>query len=612
LLLAYAAIAWTTASHKSATYDEPLEIASAYAATVHGDYRLDYEHPVLWKYWAWLGNAGVPVKADLSAGSWRELAADPMKKWDFAHSLVYGPGNDPHRLVAGSRAMMLAVAVALGAVIGWWAWRLAGGIAAVVAVALFSFDPNFIGHGPLVKNDVAISLVTLAVLYVTWGLGRRVTWGRAAALGLLCGVGLTVKLSAILLGPIVAGLLLGRALLGGDWTILGGRRVERTARKAGVAIGLCLAAAVVSYVVIWTVYGFRYAASPDPSFRIDTRAIVRLAGLKAYYAKDPTHRPSEQQLAEFDPGLVADVALKLDEWHALPESWLAGVLFMGRNAIGESSYLNGRAHYGGTWYYFLEAMAVKTPTGTIMAFLLAAGWWALRRKKETQGQAARGKGQAEEPSPSLLAPRPSPLAPSSWSFACLAAPAGVLLAASCFAELNLGIRYIFPVYPLLYVLLGATAAAVWSSRAGRLATVVLTLAVAAETLAAYPNYIAFFNSPSGGQRGGLYLLGDSNLDWGQDLPAVADWQKRHPDAPLYLAYFGMADPAAWGIRYHNLPPAYKYGPKQEWPTGDAYMLISVTNLQGIYLRQDLYEPFRTQAPEEILGGSIYVYHIGGE
>jgi hypothetical protein len=594
LLLVYAGLAWTAASQKSATYDEPLEIASAYAATVHGDYRLDYEHPVLWKYWAWLGNAGVSVKADLSGGSWREMGVDPMKKWDFAHALVYGPGNDPHRLVAGSRAMMLVVAVVLGGLIGWWAWRLAGVVAAIVAVGLFSLDPNFIGHGPLVKNDVAISLVTLAVLCVTWGLGRRVTWGRAVALGLLCGVGLTVKLSAILLGPIVAGLLLGRALLGDDWQIFGGRHVVGSGRKVGVTVGLCLWAAVASYAVIWAVYGFRYAASPDPAFHIDTREIVRLAGLKAYYARDPNHRPSEQQLAEFDPGLVADVALKLNEWHALPESWLAGVLFMGRNAIGESSYLNGRKHYGGTWYYFLEAMAVKTPTGTVMAILMAVGWWTLRRK-DHNGVAA-----------------PAAFSFSSWSIACLLVPVGALLVASCFAELNLGIRYIFPVYPLLFILLGVTAAAVWSSRPGRLATVVLMLAVAVESLFAYPNYIAFFNSPSGGPRGGLYLLGDSNLDWGQDLPAVVEWQKRHPDAPLYLSYFGMADPAAWGIRYHNLPPVYQYGPKQEWPTGEAYMLISATNLQGIYLRQDLYEPFRSQAPEEVLGGSIYVYHISGD
>lgn len=86
-----------------------------------------------------------------------------------------------------------------------------------------------------------------------------------------------------------------------------------------------------------------------------------------------------------------------------------------------------------------------------------------------------------------------------------------------------------------------------------------------ETLAGYPDYLAFFNLPSGGSRGGLSLLGDSNLDWGQDLPALADWQRQHPEPTLYLSYSGTADPAAYGIRYINLPGGYPYGPPPQSP-----------------------------------------------
>src|SRR5690242_12956903 len=58
LLAQYAVMAWLAVSRESATYDEPLSVVSAYAASELHDYRLDFEHPPLWKYWAWLGNWG--------------------------------------------------------------------------------------------------------------------------------------------------------------------------------------------------------------------------------------------------------------------------------------------------------------------------------------------------------------------------------------------------------------------------------------------------------------------------------------------------------------------------------------------------------------------------
>ena len=62
-----------------------------------------------------------------------------------------------------------------------------------------------------------------------------------------------------------------------------------------------------------------------------------------------------------------------------------------------------------------------------------------------------------------------------------------------------------------------------SSRAGAITftTVTLLIGLCVETLAACPHYVAFFNIPSGGSRGGLKLLGDSNLDWGQDMTLLA-------------------------------------------------------------------------------------------
>src|ERR1700728_4879287 len=85
-------------------------------------------------------------------------------------------------------------------------------------------------------------------------------------------------------------------------------------------------------------------------------------------------------------------------------------------------------------------------------------------------------------------------------------------------------------------------------RAGQLAIGLIT-----ETAHAYPNYIPFFNIFCGGPRGGIRLLSESNIDWGQDLPRLAKWQSEHRDRPIYLLYWGSGDPQYYGISYVNLP-----------------------------------------------------------
>ena len=50
------------------------------------------------------------------------------------------------------------------------------------------------------------------------------------------------------------------------------------------------------------------------------------------------------------------------------------------------------------------------------------------------------------------------------------------------------------------------------------------------------------------------LLSDSNLDWGQGLLALRDYEQRHPSETLHLAYFGSVDPGLYGIKAAPLPP----------------------------------------------------------
>ena len=49
------------------------------------------------------------------------------------------------------------------------------------------------------------------------------------------------------------------------------------------------------------------------------------------------------------------------------------------------------------------------------------------------------------------------------------------------------------------------------------------------------------------------ILVDSNLDWGQDLPALRAKMDELGIETVNLAYFGKGVPEAYGIRYRPLP-----------------------------------------------------------
>jgi hypothetical protein len=68
----------------------------------------------------------------------------------------------------------------------------------------------------------------------------------------------------------------------------------------------------------------------------------------------------------------------------------------------------------------------------------------------------------------------------------------------------------------------------------------------------HPNYLAYFNFMAGGPNAGYRWLADSDQDWGQSLPALADYLRAHGNPNVLLSYSGSADPRAYGIRFQDL------------------------------------------------------------
>ena len=565
--------------------DESLHAVGAYAHTFAGDYHINPEHPPLWKYWAMIPDRAADLNYDRAHPHWDAcLVGDYERQLWFAGETLYRGGRDGVAFINRARMAMIALSLGLGALVMAFAWKAAGPAAAVIAGALFCLDPNFLGHGPLVTNDTATALVMFALVFAVYLLGNQITMSRVVLVVVLCAIGPVVKFTGVLFLPLLGALLLIRASGAQPWSRFNTRRSRML-----LAAGIWLTALIMTWAFMWGAYRFRYAAVEQPGRQMDFQPHVTHAVRNNYFLQHGEW-PSPRQEQTLPRPLMVRTILWCNANRLLPESWLYGFLYAYQASLVRPSFLMGQVRETGWWYYFPLVMCFKTPVCTLAAIgvsFIALAIWLIRRRARVGFD-------------------------DSWRMLCILIPLGIYCASAMSANLNLGIRHILPVYPFLFVMAGIVLARTIAWR--RIQAIVLALLIAGalslESIAAFPNFISFFNAAAGGPLRGVALLADSNLDWGQDLPAVAAWQRAHPSERLYLCYFGSADPASYGIRYINLPSGYYLDPNVQMPSAPGVIAVSATKLQGLYVYPNVlpfYEALRQREPREVLNGTIYLF-----
>jgi hypothetical protein len=602
LLILFAATSWTAWLGKCATFDEPLHFMGAWIQTHYDDFRCNPEDPPLWKYYVAAGTNPQDLKLDRSNFLWDlMLARFPAPAVHFIELALYQtPGNDADAMLRHARARMLFLGVVLGAVIAWWAWRLGGPAAAVVATGAFAADPNFLAHSPLVKNDVPITLVFLLLMMTIWLLGQRGTWVRCAAVVLLVAVALTTKFSGILTIPILAIALLCRAILPRPWAFFRwtlSTRLQRLGAGAAILVG----AVLVGYLGIWACYGFRFGPTPDANEKFNYHdPILNCAENEMLLRQDPVPMyPPTSQLQQWVDEWKPDATVNLVKWadkkRVLPQAWLFGFLYTYATSLVRRTFLCGEIGVSGWWYYFPLAMVFKTPLATLAGLATAAGFWIWKQKTTTRS----GRPKADI-----------------WDAGAFLVFPVFYMAIAMRSHLNIGLRHVLPVYPYLFIFLGVMAAAGFRLRPKLTGWIIgiFALGLLVETAAAFPDYIPFFNVAFGGSRGGLALLSDSNMDWGQDLPALAKWQREHPERQLYLAQFSMPDPRYYGIHYIELDGAQVEQEDEQSPAPlPPVFAISAVALQRPYMtphqQATVYNLFENEKPIAILHGTIYLFDL---
>jgi len=550
-LLAVQAVQVAFVVHReSLTFDEDNHIFAGYMMWHTGDYGLNPEHPPLVKLLATLPLLG------------RDLWVPPLLGRDFKAEAYLdgrdfmarndGPGQHllfAMRLCAGILALGLSLTVFFAAR-EWF-----GTEAALIALLVVVFEPNVLGHSALVTTDVGVTLFFLASILCFYRYVKQPSWGRLLMTGLAAGLLLATKHSGILLAPMLL-LLIG-------WEIAVAQKGSRgrTALRLGGALATIV---VVGVTVLWAFYGFRYAARP--------------AGLKLTTALADYVAP----LSHFNGVVVMAIAhLRL-----LPESYLMGLVDVKRMAQFYPTFIFGKVHAHGVWWYFPAVIMIKTTLGLLALAGLAEtaiflGW--LRKAREV---------------------------------VYLLLPGAVYLVIAILAGIDIGARHILPLYAIAAILAGAGAVTLAArSRRWVWVAVVLILAHIGSSLAAFPNYIPYANEAFGGPKNVHNLLSDANVDWAQQLLQVKKWQDRHPGEECWFAYFAYpeVDPATYGITCHHLPNLDVFwlgGADAIPPVVEGNVLISAGDLSGCEWpssRMSSYDDFRLRKPDEMIDNAVLVY-----
>lgn len=445
-------------SSSSQTYDEPCHIACGMEWLDKGVYTYETQHPPLARVAAALGPylAGRridPLAAErVKNGPFHISRTEQELGWDEGNAILYSDGHYWRNLtLARLGSVPFLVLACIGIVL--WARRWFSTGAGMWGLLLFVSLPPVLGVAGQAMTDMACTATVFLALYefLRWLEDGRTR--RSAILGAALGLALLSKFSSI---PFL-GACCGVALVYLAWVAGRGWRsgLHGCWRRLAVVAGVAL-------VLTWAGYRFSFhPISAEPGYA-KTLAKVSETSPRAGHALDRIGRIP------------------------LPMPELAHGIYMvaHHNAAGHDSYLFGQYRTRGWWYFFPVVVAITTPIGFLLLALLGAVAIVSRSDRNR------------------------------WQCATALFPLTIM--AVCMAShLNLGVRHILPIYPLLAILAGHAISVSFRSRAKWVlgpAAVLLAGSVVLSSWMAHPDYIGYFNQLAGSHPERITVEADAGQD----------------------------------------------------------------------------------------------------
>jgi hypothetical protein len=522
LLVIMAAAQIGSAIQESPTNDEAIHLTAGYVYLTTGSYGMDLSHPPLGRVLAALPMLALPV---------RRISSD--KVWLNLGTLIRdNPAVRPSTVLISARLVVIALTLLFGLWLSWWTRRRFGAPVALLALTFFAFDPNLLAHGHYITTDLIASFGIFLACTLWADFLEEPSWkALAVAVGAL-GLALISKFSALFL------LIAFPLLYAIAWRI--------KPRQAFFTLRGAIRVLLVTIVGVGGCITLAYAPA----------AIAHAQGSWIAVLRSATH-PSSSRYMEGLNELIA------------------------HDSNGNPTYLLGRFSRFGWWEYFPVAFLVKTPTGVLLACLLAAA------------------------SLFYLPRRPVPMLP----LACITLPPAIYFLAAMHSSIDIGVRHILPVYPFLYVFVAfliVRYSGYWLRWTKPYALAALIALTCTESLWTYPHYLAFFNWPSGGPNNGAHYLLDSNLDWGQDADNLKRYIERNPRTPFCTAIFG---PFHDYVEAHSRDLFATDTSPQGLENLNCVAAVSANFVEGLYIGPEKFAALRRREPFAKIGHSIYLYDL---
>jgi hypothetical protein len=438
---------------------------------------------------------------------------------------LFAAGNSAN-LTEGRNLLMarlpsLFMGVMVIALVVLWSRNLFGWRGAMVSFCAAIFCPNLAAHSALATNDISCALGMLAAL---WGISNFIRDKSYTALliaALTTGIAQLTKNTALLLVPIGFCAILAANISGNSPEYK--RNIIKRVNKIIVQTVLFFA---VIILCINTGYGFHKSMMP--------------IGLYL----DILPGQAIKSLARHFSGILVPLP------YVFIDTVITGFRF---NQFGTGHgpiYLFGRLSSMGFWYYFPVIFLLKVPI-TLIVFSACA----------CAGIVKRGHH------------------PGIFLMICAAA---IFLFFTIGCSAQIGFRYLLPVMPLLFVMMGiipdmCDRYGLW----GRRFLLAALCWLAVSTMSYYPHWLSYMNEFVPFRTNAYLYCADSNLDWEQSRWYLNRYLEKHPQAQVE-------------------PPHPVHGE----------VIISANSLVGIVTPPDKYLWLRTNyRPVDNIAYSYLVFYI---
>ncbi|MEI7690378.1 MAG: glycosyltransferase family 39 protein [bacterium] len=568
LLVVMFVLMFFSVRNDSPIVDEIAHIPSGFSYVTTGDYRLNPEHPPLIK-----DLSAIPLVlwgAKFPYDYWRSNSPVVNNQWEIGWDFIYRFGNDPNTLILLAKIPIMLLSLLFGYFVYRWATELFGKKAGIFALILYVFNTNIIAHSRFVTTDLGISFALFLAMYLLYKYIKYPTKIHLLFAGLGFGLTLVTKFSAAILAPTFVIVFILMLVRKGD-----GEERSFLAEINDKKIGKRFLSGLVSFLII---------------------GLIGIFTMWLFYIPHTINMPSAVQqklIYESLPGdnglakQAKNVLLPLSD-HALTKplaQWFLGFFMVtGHVEGGHDAFLLGKVSNHGWWYYYPVTFALKTPIPIFAFFLLVIIFWKRLNRKDWFTEAYL------------------------WIIPV------VLMIMGMQGKINLGIRYMLPVYAFIFIFLARLAGLVDYKALRKKITflpsliILLTLWYIAEAILIFPHYLAYYNEFIGSYKNGYKYLTDSNTDWGQDIRRLNDWTNNNNVDKIYVDVF----PGAFPAKYYLGDKAIEWHVQNGKPQG--YFALSATFFQNSRLKKTAnngmdYSWLDSVKPVANIGGSILIYKL---